>query len=260
MEDVESLRSVLRAGTPERAYLGEVTRRVRGSLGEEISGVWLFGSAALGDYVPGRSDLDVQAVSTRRLERPALIELAAALDHEALPCPALKLEFVLYAADDLHDPAGPAFQLNLNTGPGVARHVALDPGGDPPFWFVIDIAIGRQRGVPLSGPPPAEVFPDLPRQLVVESLARALDWYDASDESPAQTVLAACRTWAWASDGRWRSKEESVRWADERLDDPGPVRAALRSRDDAGASPPAPEAASSVVRRARAALTAPGRR
>jgi hypothetical protein len=248
----------LPAVTPERAYLAEVTRRVRRSLGEAAAGVWLFGSAALGDYAARRSDLDIQAVSTMRLERPVLTELAAALDQEVLPCPARKLEFVLYAADDLRDPAGPAFQLNLNTGAGVGRHVALDPGDDPRFWFVIDVAIGRQHGVALAGPPPASVLPELPRRLVVDSLAAALDWYESGGESPTQTILAASRTWAWAADGRWRSKEESARWAGERLEDPGPVRAALRARDDASASPPAPDAAASLVRRARAALRALG--
>lgn len=228
-----------RAIAPERAYLEEVTRRVRRSLGDGMSGVWLFGSGALGDYAPGRSDLDVQAVSTERLGRPALGELAAALDHESLPCPARKLEFVLYARDDLGEPTGPAFQLNLNTGEGLARHVAFDPEDGPRFWFVIDVAIGREHGVPLAGPPPAEVFPELPRPLVADSLAAALDWFESSGESPEQTVLAACRAWAWATDGRWRSKADSARWASDRL-----------------RNPPGPDGAALVLGRARAALLA----
>jgi Domain of unknown function (DUF4111)/Nucleotidyltransferase domain len=188
-------------------------------VGQDLVGVWLFGSAALGDYAPGRSDLDVQAVSSDRLPRAALEELAAALDHDVLPCPARGLEFVLYAAAGLRDPEGPAFQLNLNTGRDMAHHVAFDPADDPRFWFVLDVAIGRERGAPLAGPRPSEVFPELPRRLIVDALAGALDWYELHGDEPAQTVLAACRTWAWATDGRWRSKTESARWASERLGD-----------------------------------------
>jgi ketosteroid isomerase-like protein len=245
-------------GAAERAYLAELTRRVSKSLGEGACGVWLFGSAALGDFARDRSDIDVQAVSATRLPSATRERLAAALDHDVLPCPARKLEFVLYAGDDLRDASGPAFQRNLNTGRGLSRHVSYEPVDEPRFWFVIDVAIGREHGVALAGPPAASVFPELPRRLVVDALATALDWYESSSDSPAQTILSACRTWAWASDGRWRSKLDSARWARDRLADPTPVVAALRSRDHPGAPAPAPHGASLVVDRARAALRGTG--
>ena len=147
----------------ERAYLEEVTRRVCRSLGSAACGVWLSGSAALADFAADRSDLDVQALSATRVRFAARAKLAAALDHEVLPCPARGLEFVLYALGDLREPAGPAFQLNLNTGSAPVRRVSSDPGDDPRFWFVVDVAIARQRGVALAGPPAAAVFPVLPR-------------------------------------------------------------------------------------------------
>jgi hypothetical protein len=216
--------------------------------------VWLFGSAALGDFARDRSDIDVQAVSATRLPRVTRERLAAELDYDALPCPARKLEFVLYAVDDLRDPSGPAFQLNLNTGRGLSRHISFDQGDEPRFWFVIDIAIGREHGVALAGPPAPSVFPELPRRLVIDALATALDWYESSSDSPAQTILSACRTWAWASDGRWRSKLDSAHWARDRLADPTPVEAALRARDDPGAAAPTAHGVVLVVDRARAAL------
>jgi Domain of unknown function (DUF4111) len=241
-------------GAPERVYLRELTKRVSESLGDQGCGIWLFGSAALGDFARHRSDLDVQAVTATRLPRATRESLAAELDHDALPCPARGLEFVLYARDDLRDPSGPAFQLNLNTGRALPRRLSFDPLDDPRFWFIVDIAIGRQHGVALAGPPAASVFPELPRRLVADALATALDWYESSRGAPAQTLLSACRTWAWASDGRWRSKADSARWARERLADPGPVEAALRSRDDPSVAPPRPDQVAQVVDRAKAAL------
>ena len=96
------------------------------------------------------------------------------------------LELVVYAREDLDDPLGPAFQLNLNTGPRMAQHVAYEPSEDPRFWFVLDIAIGREAGRALAGPPPAEVFPELPLPLVRSSLQQALAWFATTTPEEAR--------------------------------------------------------------------------
>jgi predicted nucleotidyltransferase len=232
---------------PPSAYLEEIVVRLRGIAGDRLVGVWLMGSAALGDFDPDRSDLDVQAVTSERLALAEREAIVAALEHEALPVPARGLEFVLYARNDLERAA---YQLNLNTGPRMDRQVSFDPDEDPRFWFVIDLSIGRAHARTLTGPDAAEVVPSLPRPLIAASLAEALAFFAADDPSGAQLVLAACRAWAWAADGVWYSKGEAARWAQERLDDPAPVieAAARRSVSEAGRE--------AVVAHARAALSA----
>jgi len=214
------------------AYLDGLVARVEARLGPRLVGVWLFGSGAFGDFDARRSDLDVQAVSSARIPVAELERLATELSHEALPCPARGLEFVLYAREDLAAREGPAFQLNLNTGARMSHHVSYEPDEDPRFWFVLDVAIGRERGHALAGPHPSEVFPALPRPLIVESLREALEWQQRDDPSGVQVVLSACRAWAWADQGRWLSKGAAAEWASERLEDPAPVRLALARRDD----------------------------
>jgi hypothetical protein len=218
-------------------YVEEVARRIRALLGERLLGAWLVGSAALGDFSPDRSDIDIQAISAVRLPLGDRRRLAESLSQDALPCPARGLEFVLYPREDLGRPKGPAFQLNLNTGERLAHHLAFRPGEDPRFWFVIDASIARERGRRLAGPSPASAFPPLPRALVLTALRDALAWYADHDTSGVETVLSACRAWSWASEGRWRSKAEGAQWARRRLLDPGSVEKALRLRDSAGASP-----------------------
>ena len=198
-------------------YLRAVVAELRGVLGERLVGAWLFGSGALGDLDPATSDLDVQAVTAVRLARAERELLAARLSHPALPCPVRGLELVLYAWEDLGDPLGPAFQLNLNTGPRMSQHVAYDPGEDPRFWFVVDVAIGREAGRSLTGPAPAEVFPEMPVPLVLESLQRALAWFAANDPRGAQAALAAARAWAWAEEGRWLAKGPAAVWLSARV-------------------------------------------
>ena len=106
------------------AYVAEVARRVQEVVGDRLVGVWLLGSAALHDYDPVRSDVDLQAVTTERLGRADRKMLVGRLVHEALLNPARGLEFVLYAREDLSHTAGPRLQLNLNTGARMERHVA----------------------------------------------------------------------------------------------------------------------------------------
>jgi predicted nucleotidyltransferase len=193
-------------------YLAELVGLMRERLGDGLVGAWLFGSGALGDLDPATSDLDVQAVTTVRIGRAERERLAARVSHPALACPVRGLELVLYAREDLEDPLGPAFQLNLNTGPRMDQHVGYDPGEDSRFWFVLDVAIGRQAGLTLAGPPAAEVFPQPPAALIRDSLEQALAWFAANDPQGGQAALAAARAWAWAEEGRWLAKGPAAVW------------------------------------------------
>jgi hypothetical protein len=138
----------------------------------------------------------------------------------------------------------------------MAHHVAFDAEDDPGFWFTIDVDIACSSAVPLIGPPAAGVFPALPRAQVAAAVLEGLDWWSTHSGTPTQTLLSACRSWAWAADGRWRSKSDGARWARTRLPDPSGVDAALRVRAGEPAEPPGPEDAAVVVAAARAALRA----
>jgi hypothetical protein len=219
-------------------YLSELTRRVETHLEQRLDGAWLLGSSALGDFDPLRSDVDVQAVSTARLPRAELEQLAADLSHPALPCPVRGLEFVLYSREDLADPRGPAFQLNLHTGPRMEHHVGYDPDVEPRFWFILDVAIAREGARPLAGRPPAELLPALSPTLVLSALRDSLAWYRGHDSTEA--VLAACRAWAWATQDRWLSKGDAAAWAAAQLPDPAPIAKALARRADPVAPEPSP--------------------
>jgi tRNA-Thr(GGU) m(6)t(6)A37 methyltransferase TsaA len=185
-------------------YLAELTRRLEARLRDRLVSAWVVGSGALDDLDPERSDIDVQAVSSERLPRHELEALATELSHYALPCPVRGLEFVLYAREDLDDPAGPAFQLNLNSGPRMDQHAGYDPDAEPRFWFVLDVAIAREHARPLAGQPPREVLPALPRDLIAAALREAHVFWRGYNRGEA--VLAAARTWEWAESGRWLSK------------------------------------------------------
>jgi Domain of unknown function (DUF4111) len=228
--------------------------RLEAALERELVGIWLFGSAALGDFDPRRSDLDVQAVARSRLPMTARRALAAELSHDSLPCPARGLELVLYAREDLHRLRGPVFQLNLNTGEGIEPRLEFEPDPSEWFWFALDVAIGREHGLALAGPGPAEVFPVPSDNVVARAALAALDWFWRNDRDGVATVLAACRAWAWASDGRWLSKTEAGEWAARRLADPNPVQKAFSRRRDRRAPAVSSAERVALLQRARDAL------
>jgi hypothetical protein len=167
--------------------------------------VYLAGSGALGGYVHGRSDVDVAVVARNPLERETKDELVAALRHEALPCPARGLELVVYAR------GRPLPELNLNTGERMEFLATFEPGTDSPHWFVLDRSIIGQRGVILTGPPPAEAVVPPSEDEILEALAIALRWYrDRSEEPRDDAALNAVRSRAYLETGRWASKAEAV--------------------------------------------------
>jgi Domain of unknown function (DUF4111) len=236
-------------------YLSELTLRLEAQLERRLAGAWLIGSGALGDFDALRSDVDVQAVSTMRLARPELERLAVALSHPALRCPVRGLEFVLYAREDLLDVQGPAFQLNLNTGPRMEHHVGYEPDAEPRFWFVLDTAIARERARPLAGLSPTALLPPRPWPLVLSALRAALAWYGGYDG--AEAVFAACRAWAWARHGRWLSKGDAAAWAAVQLPDPTPVAKALARRADPATPGPTPSEVEGVLKPVERLLAAP---
>ena len=173
--------------------------------------VLLIGSAALGDYVPGVSDLDVAVVAPDAVADPEAA--AAPLRHAELPCPARKLELVVYRAEQAATPLRDLeFELDLNTGPGGDR-LLTELGGEPAHWYVIDLAIAREHGISLAGPPASELIGEPPRADVLGALLGGLRWAAAEEPDSPNTALNACRAARFAVEGDWLSKTDAAVWA-----------------------------------------------
>jgi Domain of unknown function (DUF4111)/Nucleotidyltransferase domain len=194
-------------------------------------GVYAGGSYALGNYVPGPSDLDVAAVVRAPVPRALADATVAAIRHEALPCPARGLEFVLYPLAVTRGGTTEAgFLLNLNTGAGIPFRVDLDGAGVERHWFPIDRGIYAAHGFALSGPPAAEVFAPVPRRELLPLLAEALEWHEPGSARGADVVLNAARSLRYALDGVWSSKQDAGEWALEQLGHDDAVAQALAAR------------------------------
>jgi len=198
-------------------YLAELTRRLGGVLGDDLLGVYAGGSYALGAYEPGRSDIDVTAVTAAPLSAAAKHAIVERLRHEALPCPARGLELVVYPLGTARSGGGaPGFELNLNTGATMDFRVDEEPGEIEGFWFAIDRAILREHGVALTGPPPADLFAPIPLSTLLPLLQQSIRWHRDSDVPlGSDTVLNTCRALRFATEGTWSSKRDAGAWAAE---------------------------------------------
>jgi hypothetical protein len=129
----------------EARYLRELFRRI--SVAVPARSVASIGSWARNEYVPGESDLDVVAVAVMPVTDEQAEMVVSTCSHHALPCPATKLELVVY------EPDGETVALNLDTG----RDGTTVDRGEEWFWFVIDRWLSADAVPGLAKPSESEV-------------------------------------------------------------------------------------------------------
>ena len=188
-----------------------VAERLRELLGDELVAAYLVGSGALGGVALGRSDVDVVAVCAGEPPEERRLAVAASLGELAMTWPLRGLEFVLYARAAVAAPErSPRFAINLNVGPRMPYRLSLDRAEEPSHWFLLDLAILRDRGRVLAGPPPGELVGPIPRRWLLEALRDSMAWHRA--------------------EGVWSSKNDAGAWAMARTGDPATVEAAVAAR------------------------------
>lgn len=213
------------------AYLKEMVQRLTVYLKDQLVGVYLFGSASYNAYESGLSDLDVQAIVKDPLHTVNKQAVICRLNQGALPCPATKLEFVVYAQSTVY-PASrhPRFELNLNTGLHQPDHISLNPANESSHWFLLDIAMGRERGRKLHGPDTTDAFGAIPRRWILEAIADSLNWHQANELNSANSVLNACRGWRFIATCEFSSKLDGAKWAMKQQGCPDIVSDAIVAR------------------------------
>jgi predicted nucleotidyltransferase len=200
----------------EEAAIRFAERLAEGSadvLGDAFVAAILHGSLVLGDYTPGRSDIDVLVVAERELgdgQIDALTELAAAERPHAPARVDLRVVTRAVAAAPTPEP-----QMEI--------YVAADPNGGVEVEtrqaerdLVIELSVCRAHGRSLIGPPPAELIGPVPDSWVdAVGDAQLADWQRLPYEQywGALIALTACRVWRFAEERRYCSKAEAAAWA-----------------------------------------------
>jgi hypothetical protein len=200
---------------------------IRDALRDNLVGVYLRGSLALGDFIPATSDVDVLAVTVRPLGDAEFAALAAL--HTSLAASPhtyanrLEIAYIDRAALRRFEPG--------------LRHPSLGQG-EALVWsehrdnWILERWTVREYGVTLLGPDPRVLIdPMSAADLRAAVRARLRDWADWADQPDdpdwllprrhkAYVVETMCRALAILACGQLLSKPRAVAWALANLPEP----------------------------------------
>jgi predicted nucleotidyltransferase len=202
---------------------------VREALGENLVGLYLRGSLALGDFNPETSDVDILVVTERRVSESEFKALN--VFHERIPARenafARAYEVSYVDRDSLR-----------RFAPGERRHPTV--GSDWHFqWaqhrdsFVLERWTVRERGVTVMGPAPKTLIDaisaDELRAAATGELRARMEHWAAGNEPPgwmdtrhyqAFEVETICRALYTIEFGDLPTKPQAVTWAQKTLPEP----------------------------------------
>jgi hypothetical protein len=200
---------------------------LRRELGEQLVGVYLRGSLALGDFIPATSDIDVLAVTERPVDDAGFAALAALHARlAASPSPyanRMEMAYIDRAA--------------LKRFEAGRRHPTLGQG-EALAWtehrhnWILERWTVREHGVALFGPEPRTLIdPIAAGELRAAVRARLPDWADwaGQPDDPdwllprthkAYVVETMCRALSTLASGELWTKPRAVAWAVATLPDP----------------------------------------
>ncbi|UPK89720.1 hypothetical protein LCI18_000655 [Fusarium solani-melongenae] len=218
-------------------YSQQLVDRLHDELKDNLLAVHLFGSAGYSAYQPGISDVDVYAIIHEPISDYR--HLSEIISHHALPCPARKLEFVLFTkANAAQQAPDPKFEMNFNTGMGMEDYINLDSQTEPRFWFLLDIAVGRELGKSIFGPPPDTLFAAPSSECVFDCMIESLAWHRQNGPVDHNGILNACRQLRYDKTSIWGSKKDGGNWVLEHYDHPNIVTLAMDARHSETQLPP----------------------
>ena len=186
--------------------MGRITAAFRQELGENLTGIYLHGSAAFGSMSEG-SDLDIIAVTERPPTQEQKEHLIAALLQLEREAPAKGLEMSVVLLRDCRDFAYPT-PYQLHYSPMHRRAFEQDLAGycrrmqGVDYDLAAHFTVIRRVGIVLFGSLIREVFGPVPFADYLDSICR--DVAGAAQDilhTPLDTALNLCRVLAAAQEG-----------------------------------------------------------
>lgn len=208
---------------PYQDLLNRFTRMSRSILGENLLGLYLHGSLAMGCFNPKKSDIDLMLVVEEEPsdeEKLAFMQQVVLMNEEA-PAKGLELSIVTRRAVK---PFAYPTPFVLHFSPMHLGWFQRDPHGyiqhmkgeDPDL--AAHCTVLRRHGVVLDGPPADRVFGEVPKAAYLDSIRQ--DVAGAAEDiltDPMYITLNLCRVAAYAREGLILSKQEGGLWGLARL-------------------------------------------
>jgi len=206
--------------------VGRVTDGVRELLVDNLLGVYLHGSLAMGGFNPDRSDIDLLAVTRERISAKAKHDVTRLLlELSSAPCP-VEISFLsrpdlvpwtFPTPFDFHFSEKWRERIAADIASGAWRQWEDTAAKDPDL--AAHITVLRHRGIVLWGQPIDRVFPEVP----ISDYVAAIWDHDmrgaaaSIGESPVYAVLNFCRVLLFLEEGRIASKDQGGEWGSHAL-------------------------------------------
>ncbi len=229
--------------------LDEITetfvQKSRDILGENLVGVYLHGSAAMGCFNEKKSDIDLLVVAEKELSddvKLRYMDMVVGLNDEAPPKGiemsvvrrAVCRPFVYPTPFELHFSVTHLDWYRKNPVDYIEKMKGVDK--DLAAHFTVTL----RRGKRLCGKEISEVFEPVKREFYLDSILNDVaDAEDAVKTNPVYVILNLCRVLAYGQEGLILSKREGGEWGLANL--PMEYHALVASALDAYSSDAAPE-------------------
>lgn len=205
--------------------LKRLCSEIQNLLADNLIGIYLHGSLAMGFFNPSHSDIDLLVVDRASIppaRKRDLGEFLLYLSNHPIP---IEIHFLVYS--DLHPwQYPPRFDFHYSEGWRARYEIDLQSDAwqawDNPDQQDPDlgahVAVARARGTVLIGPPVEMVFPLIPHADYLAAVRFDLeDAFHQIEANPVYHVLNICRTLGYLQTGRILSKAEGGEWAQANL-------------------------------------------
>jgi len=205
------------ADAPKRvkALIGKLLSDLESILGENLIGVYLHGSLAMGGFVPGRSDVDVMIVVKNALSegrKESLAKSCLSLSKE-IGGKGLEMSIILRRCAK-HTVYPMPFEFHYSEtwrGKFENGQIGPFPKGDPDLSAHLRVI--RERGITLFGKPINKVFGAISDEDYLKALRYDLEEAQESmTKDPVYYILNLCRILAFTQAKRIMSKKEGGEW------------------------------------------------
>ncbi|ETT67329.1 DNA polymerase beta domain-containing protein [Paenibacillus sp. FSL R7-277] len=204
------------------AYLDQAVDLFKEELGDNLSGIYLHGSLAMGCFQPDSSDIDLLIVIQDKLPAEVSHRLASRIVayHDSLPNKrGIELSIVLKTY--LHNYVYPTpFEFHFSEA-HLERYRTDENylcGGFEDADLAAHFAVVYDRGFILYGEPIREAFAPVDRGYYLDSIVRDVeDAPQKIENAPVYYTLNLCRVLYYVQEGHVSSKKEGGEWGLQHL-------------------------------------------
>lgn len=193
--------------------LDKIVETSKDIIGEDLTGIYLHGSLAMGCFHPDKSDIDLILVikdSVSDGQKRRLMDILVELNETG---PRKGLEFSMVTEEACRSREYPT-PFELHFSPAHLAWYRSDPedyikkmkGTDPDLSA--HFMIIRHYGIVLYGRPVEEVFDEVPREFYLKSICSDIESSGEEIlENPLYVILNLCRVLGYAEEGLILSKK-----------------------------------------------------